>query len=95
MSDAFERLLDRMVPGSGKHSVDAPHLPPTLGLEPGPIIARGSVGWLMRARDPMLQREVAVKLSAPERGREGAESVLQEARTTARIAVGRLWRRTQ
>lgn len=86
MSDAFERLLDRMVPGSGKHSVDAPHLPPTLGLEPGPIIARGSVGWLMRARDPMLQREVAVKLSAPERGREGAESVLQEARTTARIA---------
>ena len=84
----FEALLERLVPGTGHLGLsddECPSFPTELGLEPLGVLARGSVGWLFRARDPLVDREVAVKVSRVDGGRRTAEQVLLEARTTARL----------
>jgi serine/threonine-protein kinase len=48
-------------------------------------IGRGSFGEVFRARDPKLDREVAVKLLHPDRSREESSSALREARLLARV----------
>ena len=93
MSDAFENLLEQLVAGSGHlglDDVDCPPFPRELGLEPLGVIARGGSGWVFKARDPVLDREVAVKLSRPELGRAAADRILNEARITARLNHARV-----
>ena len=63
-------------PGSTLH--DRYHLVSELG--------RGGMGWLFRARDELLQREVAVKLLDPAAlGEKGRVRLLREARAAARL----------
>lgn len=84
----FEALLERLVPGTGHLGLsddECPAFPAELCLEPLRVLARGSVGWLFQARDPLMDREVAVKISRLDGGRRTAEQVLLEARTTARL----------
>ncbi len=88
MSDAFEALLEGLVPGAGRQSAEhvvAPDFPRELGLEPLGLIARGGTGWVFRARDPVLGREVAVKVARPDQGASAREAVLAEARRTAAL----------
>ncbi len=87
--DELDALLEGMVPGSGAtHTtdVDAPPLPSDLDLEPRGVLGRGAMGWVFRAYDPVLDLEVAVKVSRPEVGRAARDALLAEARTTARLA---------
>lgn len=89
MSADFEALLNSLVPGAGRGepaSADAPDFPRQLGLEPLELLARGGTGWVFRARDPVLDREVAVKIARPDQGRAAQDSVLAEARRTAALA---------
>ena len=88
MTDPFESLLERMVPGSsrrGPGTADVPGLPPELGLEPRGVLGQGAVGWVFRAWDPVLMREVAVKVARPEGEAETRRLLLHEAQTTARL----------
>ncbi len=87
--DSLDGLLERMVPGAGDRSLsdaDAPPFPAGLELDPVDVLARGSVGWVYRARDRVLDRIVAVKVSRPDAELEGREALLLEARRTARLA---------
>ncbi len=88
MSD-FEGLLEDLVPGAGRRraatDIDAPPFPRELGLEPLGIIGKGGSGWVFRARDPVLDREVAVKISRPDRGRTAQQALVAEAQRTARL----------
>jgi formylglycine-generating enzyme required for sulfatase activity len=89
LSDPFESLLERLVPGAGHRAssdADAPALPASLGLEALGVLGRGATGWVYRARDPVLDRIVAIKVSRPEGGAEAREAMLREARTTTRLA---------
>ncbi|TNE90440.1 MAG: hypothetical protein EP330_08065 [Deltaproteobacteria bacterium] len=82
----FEDLLDELVPGSGRAtgpSIDAPHLPKDLGLELIGEIGRGAVGTVFRARDPVLDRVVAVKVAHDSAAARA--SLLQEAQLTSRL----------
>lgn len=88
MSDLND-LLEGMLPGAGHQSItdpDAPGFPDGLDLEPVGVIARGGVGWVYQARDPLLDRRVAVKIARPDGGTEARTALLQEARETARLA---------
>ncbi|MCB9683527.1 MAG: SUMF1/EgtB/PvdO family nonheme iron enzyme [Alphaproteobacteria bacterium] len=85
----FDDLLDRLVPGAGGEGVehpDAPAFPADLGLRVVELIARGGTGWVYRAHDPLLDREVAVKIARPDGGAAAREALLREARTAARLA---------
>ncbi|MBW1881554.1 MAG: serine/threonine protein kinase, partial [Deltaproteobacteria bacterium] len=84
--DGFDSLLEHLVPGSGRGGMndgDAPAFPKGLGLEPLGVIGRGGVGWVYRARDPVLDREVAVKISRPDGGEVARKTLLREAQITA------------
>ena len=87
--DDFEGLLEDLVPGAGRRAagtdLEAPVFPRELGLEPLGLIGRGASGWVFRARDPVLDREVAVKISRPDQGATARDSLLAEARRTARL----------
>ncbi|MCA9493923.1 MAG: SUMF1/EgtB/PvdO family nonheme iron enzyme [Myxococcales bacterium] len=85
----FDDLLDRLVPGAGGEGVEHPEAPPfpsELGLRLIELIARGGTGWVYRAHDPLLDREVAVKIARPDGGAAAREALLREARTAARLA---------
>lgn len=87
--DDLDGLLEHMVPGAGHRTArdaDAPDLPAGLDLTPDTVLARGSVGWVYRAHDPVLDRWVAVKVSRAEAGEQGRAALLNEARVTARLA---------
>ena len=89
MSSAFEDLLERLVPGTahrGMTDAECPPFPNELGLEPESVLGRGSMGWVFRARDPILDRVVAVKISRPDVGEAARTALLAEARVTARLA---------
>ena len=89
VSNDLDRMLERMVPGAGHRSLsdaDAPMFPSGLDLTPIEVLARGAVGWVFRAHDPVLDREVAVKVSRPDGGAPAREALLAEARTTSRLA---------
>lgn len=82
----FEDLLEHMVPGVGAvgaSDADAPAFPVELGLEPLQVIGRGGVGWVYSARDPRLDRVVAVKIARSVPG--AADTLLEEARVTSRL----------
>ncbi len=82
----FEALLERMVPGAGQAGgTGSPPFPPGLGLVPKGVIGQGGTGWVFRAWDPLLERDVAVKLARPEGGQTARETLLEEARVTTRI----------
>lgn len=88
MTDDFESLLEALVPGAARgdlYAADAPPFPDDLGLIPIDLLGSGGVGWVFRARDPVLDREVAVKISRPEGGAAARDAMLAEARTTAAI----------
>ena len=84
----FEALLEALVPGAGRRGAfdaEAPLLPRSLGLEPRGLIARGGTGWVHRAWDPVLEREVAVKVARPDGGEAARLALLAEARQVARL----------
>ncbi len=88
MSGDFESLLESLVPGasrSGMSDAESPDFPKDLGLQPLGVIGRGGVGWVYRARDPVLARDVAVKISRPDGGENARLIMLEEARTTCRL----------
>jgi tRNA A-37 threonylcarbamoyl transferase component Bud32/tetratricopeptide (TPR) repeat protein len=67
---------------------EPPQLPKQLaGYELGDEIGRGGMGVVIRARDPRLDRTVALKLviAGAYSGKEARESFLAEARVTARL----------
>lgn len=85
----FDDLLDRLVPGATATPPAAPEppaLPDGLGLEPRGLLARGGAGFVYRAHDPVLDRDVAVKIARPDGGAAAREALLREARLTARLA---------
>jgi len=86
---SFESLLDALVPGAGD-SAELPayrsRIPPSLGLEPGPPLGRGARGEVIRAFDPVLTRDVAVKISHVDASADDRAAVLREAATTASLA---------
>lgn len=55
----------------------------TLGLKAGRALASGGSGTVFSAHDPMLNRDVAVKISLP--GAAYRAAVIEEARVTARL----------
>lgn len=89
MSDDLDDWLETLVPGAGNRSLadaEAPPLPVALNLVPMGVLARGSAAWVYRAHDPVLGRDVAVKVSRPDGGERARVALLEEARSTARIA---------
>lgn len=80
----FDDLLERLVPGSGRRAGpdEPPPLPASLGLVAAGVLGRGATGWVVRARDARLDRDVAVKIGRPGH----AEALVREARDTARLA---------
>ena len=85
---SFEALLETMVPGVGAvgtGDADAPGFPTGLGLEPLDVLGRGGVGWVFAARDPVLDRVVAVKIARPDGGQAAIDALLEEARVTSRL----------
>jgi len=83
---SFEELLEDMVLGVGAvgaDDADAPLFPAGLGLEAVRVLGRGGTGWVFAARDPLLDREVAVKVSRPDGGATAAAALLAEARVTS------------
>ncbi|MFZ5477307.1 MAG: SUMF1/EgtB/PvdO family nonheme iron enzyme [Myxococcota bacterium] len=88
MTDPFENLLERLVPGAGRKGAldaDAPLFPRAMGLEPRGLLARGGTGEVHLAWDPLLEREVAVKIARADGGDAAREALLREARVTARL----------
>jgi len=88
VDDAFKAMLDMMAPSAGEaglHDAGAPDFPTSLGFVPRGVIGRGGTGWVYRAYDPVLQREVAVKIARPEGGAQAREALLAEAQLTARL----------
>jgi formylglycine-generating enzyme required for sulfatase activity len=82
VSDDFDDLIERMIPGSRRKDDPPPELPAALGLEPLGIAGKGTAGWVLRARDPVLDRVVAVKIARP----GFAAALRREASDTARLA---------
>lgn len=82
----FDELLEGLVPGAGADAAGllAAHLPAGLGLEFVAELGRGAVGTVYRARDPVLDREVAVKVA--HRTAAARASLLQEAQLTATLS---------
>ncbi|MCP4919976.1 MAG: serine/threonine protein kinase [Proteobacteria bacterium] len=86
---SFEDLLERLVPGTahrGLTDAECPPFPTELGLEPASILGRGSMGRVFKARDPLLERIVAVKVSRPDVGEPARKALLHEARVTSHLA---------
>lgn len=95
----LDDLFETLVPGAGRahgQAADAPAVPTALGLERPVLLGQGRTGWVWRATDPVLGREVAVKIARPERGAEAREELLREAQRgavlshPARLAVHRI-----
>ena len=89
MPEGFEQLLDTLLPGAGRGNAaaaEAPDFPSALGLEPLGLLGQGGSGWVFRARDPVLDRAVAVKIYRSDGGAQGREAALEEARRAARLA---------
>jgi len=85
---SLDDLFEQLVPGSGRHqrsAAEAPSVPTALGLETPTLLGTGRTGWVFRAHDPVLDREVAIKLARPERGAAAREELLREARATAAL----------
>lgn len=80
----IESLLNRLVPGAGR-TAEAPadELPDGLGLEPRGVLGRGGAGVVFRCWDPVLKRDVAVKVAHP--GADAAAALLTEAEVTASL----------
>ncbi|MCO4768881.1 MAG: SUMF1/EgtB/PvdO family nonheme iron enzyme [Deltaproteobacteria bacterium] len=85
--DAFESLLESLVPGTGRapEAGGTSRFPLALGLEPGPLLGRGAHGEVVRAHDPALARDVAVKISLPGASAEDRAAILREASITASL----------
>jgi eukaryotic-like serine/threonine-protein kinase len=84
----FENLLDELIPGAGRGGVldaEVPMFPKSLGLEPLGLLARGGSGWVFRAHDPVLQRDVAIKIGRADTGEAGRRQLIAEAQRTAQL----------
>lgn len=83
----FENLLEKMVPGASRQAStapDEPRFPAELGLTDPELLARGGSGWVFRARDPLLERNVAIKIGRADVP-ESRSTLLKEAQLTARL----------
>jgi len=84
----FDALLERLVPGASTEAglaIDAPPFPDGIGLEYRALIGRKAHGFVFRAFDPVLNRDVALKVARPSGDTDARRALLEEARWCAKL----------
>ncbi len=88
MISNFDALLERLVPGASTEAglaIDAPPFPDGVGLEYRALIGRDAHGFVFRAFDPVLKRDVALKVARPTGDTDARRALLEEARWCAKL----------
>ena len=72
-------------PPPGAEGTDAPAAPAELRYQPGALLGQGGMGRVVMARDPVLDRDVALKRVRPGASPDAAARLLREARVGAAL----------